>query len=231
MRRSTILFLVIAIASAAGCIRLGFWQLDRRQERRQRNAIVAERMKASPVPVGTLTEDTSTIRFRRVRVSGQPDFEHEFLLTLRGHNGSPGVDVITPFRVAGTDTAILVNRGWIYSPDGMTAELARWREPDTAFTGYVELFDTGSSSDSVRRNGIRRMSYDAIARTLPYPIRTFYVVATADSTPPGGTKGVVRLALPALDEGPHMSYAFQWFAFGTIALVGGGIVAARSMRI
>jgi surfeit locus 1 family protein len=230
MRRSTIAFLVIAVFVAAACVRLGIWQLDRREQRRARNAIVAARRQLPPIELSALTSDTSTTRFRRVRLAGRPDFDREFLLTLRSNNGSPGVDIITPVRVAGTDSAILVNRGWIYTPDGMTADLARWREPDTVFSGYVEGFVPGAPNDSVRRNGIRRMDYAAIARRLPYPIRPFYVVATVDSKPPGGTTGVVRLEPPPLDEGSHYSYAFQWFAFGTIALVGGVIVAARSMR-
>lgn len=194
------------------------------------NATVAGRIVTAPLPVTALTGDTSVNRFRRVRVSGVPDFEHEFLLTLRGNNGSPGADIITPIRISGQDSAVLVNRGWIYSPDGVTADLPRWREPDSAFTGYVDSFESGLPGDSIRRNGIRRMDYAAIARTVPYPIRKFYVVALDDSILVGGTTGVVRLRPPKLDDGPHLSYAFQWFAFATIALVGGGIVAARSMR-
>lgn len=230
MRRSTILFLVLAVGAAAGCIRLGIWQLDRRAQRRAMNAVVAARIHGEPVALSALTGDTSVNRFRRVRVAGRPDFAHEFMLTLRGNNGSPGVDIITPVLSPGSDSAVLVNRGWIYSPDGMTADLAPWTESDTAFTGYVDSFESGSAADSVRRNGIRKMDYAAIARVLPYPVRGFYVVALADSIAEGGTKGVVRLRPPKLDDGPHLSYAFQWFAFATIALIGGGIVTARSMQ-
>jgi len=160
---------------------------------------------------------------------GHPDFDRDLALTLRGNLGSPGVDILTPVRTPGNDSALLVNRGWIYSPDGMTADLSKWREADSTFSGFVEEFESGASRDSVRLNGIRRMDYAAIARVLPYPIRTFYVVATIDSTP-ANTTGVVRLKPPVLDEGPHLSYAFQWFSFATIAVVGAGIVTARSPR-
>ncbi len=162
-----------------------------------------------------------------MRVSGHPDFDRDLALTLRGNMGSPGVDILTPVLVAGNDSAILVNRGWIYSPDGMTADLSQWREGDTTFSGYIEEFETGTGRDSVRLSGIRRMNYAAIARVLPYPVRTFYIVATSDSTPPN-TTGVVRLKPPVLDEGPHLSYAFQWFSFATIAVVGAGIIIRRN---
>src|SRR4051812_24955934 len=204
MRRSTLLFALCAVLSAALFIRLGFWQLDRRQQRLARNAVIAQRMQQQPIALRELTGDTSAIHYRRVRVSGHPDFDRDLALTLRGHLGSPGVDILTPVLVAGSDSAVLVNRGWIYAPDGMTADLSRWREPDTSYVGYVEEFESGVP-DSVRLNGIRRLSYAAIARVTPYPLRTFYIVAISDSAPMKGR--VVRLATPVLDAGPHLSYA------------------------
>jgi cytochrome oxidase assembly protein ShyY1 len=53
---------------------------------------------------------------------------------------------------------------------------------------------------------------------------TRYLVSqdsAADTTP-------ARLAPPALDDGPHLSYAIQWFSFAVIAIVGAGIVAYRA---
>ena len=136
------------------------------------------------------------------------------------------MDVLTPVIIPGTDTAILVNRGWVYAPDGMTADLSRWRESDSTFTGYLEEFDP--AVDSVRLNGIRHANHDAIARVLPYPIRGFYVVALSDAPPQEGR--IVRLSMPPLNGGPHLSYAIQWFCFAAIAVIGAGVVAARRMR-
>lgn len=233
MKRSTIVFLALAVVMAAICVRLGIWQLDRLAQRRAMNARIAGRMAAPSIDVRSIAGDTTQVRFATVIVSGTPDFGHEVLLTHRGNDGSPGVDILTPVRVAGSDSAVIVNRGWVYSPDGMTIDPPRWRESDTVFTGYIDSFES-APSDTVRRQGIRRASYEAIARTIPYPIRRFYVVAlgdsAADTTATGGRPRVVRLHPPQLGEGPHMSYALQWFAFATIALIGAGIVAARSMH-
>jgi surfeit locus 1 family protein len=137
------------------------------------------------------------------------------------------VDILTPVIIAGSDSAVLVNRGWIYAPDGMTADLSRWREADTSWVGYVEEFESGVA-DSVRLNGIRRASHHAIARVLPYPLRTFYIVAISDSAP--GEGRAVRLGTPVLNAGPHLSYAFQWFFFAAIAVFGAGFIMVRSMR-
>jgi cytochrome oxidase assembly protein ShyY1 len=38
----------------------------------------------------------------------------------------------------------------------------------------------------------------------------------------------VRQAAPALDPGPHLGYAIQWFSFATIAIVGWLVMVAKS---
>jgi surfeit locus 1 family protein len=234
MKPSTIAFLLIALAAAVVCVRLGFWQLDRRALRRASNSMILARTGKATIPVTELKGDTSETRFRRVVVTGTPDFEQEILLTHRGNDGAPGLDILTPVRLPGQDSAVLVNRGWVYSPDGMTTDLARWREPAATFTGYVDSFEAVKGGDSVRGRAIRRMEYRAIARAVPYPIRDYYVVALGEGAAPseGGpaTLKITRLKPPKLGEGPHFSYAVQWFAFATIAVVGASIVAARSMQ-
>jgi len=197
------------------------------------NARIAARMAAPPVSAAVVERDTAKNRFARVFVTGTPDYDHEVLLTYRGRDGAPGVDLLTPMRIAGQDTAILVNRGWVYSPDGSTIERGRWRESAASFSGYLDAFDS-APGDTVRDGRIRRASYQAIARVMPYPIQPFYVVALGDSAKQADSARapvqVARLERPKLDEGPHLSYAFQWFGFATIAVIGAAVVAARSMR-
>ena len=36
--------------------------------------------------------------------------------------------------------------------------------------------------------------------------------------------------LPQLTNGPHLSYAFQWFSFATIAIVGYVVLVGRDRR-
>jgi surfeit locus 1 family protein len=231
VKRSTIAFLIVAICLAAGCIRLGIWQLDRRKQRLAMNTRIESRMNAPARPVTAIDRDTIESRFATVIVSGVPDYGHEVVLTHRGHNGSPGVDVLTPVRLPGQDTAVLVNRGWVYSPDGMFIELDRWRDTATTFTGYVDSFRS-SPGDTLQGRRIRHASFEAIARAIPYPIHPFYVVALTPASGDSSSSApkIIRLPPPKLDQGPHLSYALQWFGFAMIALVGGVIVAARSMR-
>lgn len=231
MSRRTLLLVVLALGFAAVCVSLGRWQLRRLAERRAHNAVVARRLGGAPQPVATLRDPAATLRYRRVTARGVFDYAHELALGARSHDGSPGADILTPLRLPGADSAVLVDRGWVYSPDGVTVDFARWRERDTAaVTGYVAAFAPERARPATSRSHPRtllRASYDSLAARLPYPVRRFYVVQLGDSS----AAAPVRLAPPPLDEGPHRSYAIQWFAFAAIAVVGAAAVVARERGV
>jgi len=225
MRRSSLLFLVIAAVVALGCVRLGVWQLGRLGERRAANALVRSRLDSAAVPPERLPADTGRARYRRVVLRGTYDFAHQVVLAGRSRNGSPGVNLLTPLRIAGHDTAVLVNRGWVYSPDATAVAATRWREPDAAqVEGLVNTYhDPATGPAIIGRDGrtLRRLDPAALDTLVPYPLARYFVIAT--SPPADSVTSPVRLAPPPLDEGNHASYAFQWFAFATIALGGAGV--------
>ena len=230
MPRRAALLLAVSIVAAAVCVRLGVWQLQRLGERRALNAAVAARLREPAADPASLPTDTAAVRYRRVRVAGRADYAHEIVLAARSRDGSPGVNIVTPLRVAGRDTAVLVNRGWVYSPNGADVELTRWREPDSLLVdGFVEVPSRrpGAARLPSTPGAYRWLDAAALARDAGYPVTPWYVTVTR---PPGAridTATPVRLAPPPLDEGPHLSYAIQWFSFATIALVG-GVLFVRS---
>jgi surfeit locus 1 family protein len=235
MQRRIVFFVLFAVFAAALFVRLGFWQLHRLGERQAANAVMSARLSAPIVDLRTLGADTAAGRFRRARVAGTPDYAHEIVVAARSHEGSPGVNILTPVRVPGTDTALLVNRGWVYAPDGVTVDLSSWREVDTVFTGYADALGVLPISLPGSRGGsrtVRRLDEHELAALLPYPISALYLVAvSAEPVPSSGgaaRPSPVRLSMPSLDEGPHLGYAVQWFSFATIAVVGAAVIAVRT---
>jgi surfeit locus 1 family protein len=225
MRRRIIVFCTLAVLAAALFIRLGFWQVSRLHERQRFNAMVMSQKQAASLPFASVPRDTGAAHYRAASVTGTFDYDHELVWSPRTRQGSPGVDLLTPMHVAGSDTAVLVNRGWVYSPDATRVDLSRWREADTAtVTGFVELFgrDSAANSPSDRRL-VRIMNFGAVQSRLPFPIAPYYLVATNDTA---NLAHPARRELPPLDEGPHRGYAFQWFAFALIAL-GGAVIVTR----
>lgn len=212
---------IFAISFAAISIALGFWQVRRLSARQQANAQLAARRIAPEVELDSLPRDTAAAHFRRVHVRGIYDHAQEIILTLRGRNGSPGINILTPLLRANKDTAVLVNRGWIYSPDGMTADTRPWQEADTLNgRGFVETFPTKgpfAPPNPARPRSFRRLNRAELQKAFPYPIADYYVVLTdsaqSSSVPP-------RVEASPLDEGPHRLYAIQWFSFAAISIVG-----------
>jgi surfeit locus 1 family protein len=227
MSRRIIVFCVFAVLSATLFIRLGFWQLSRLNERQAFNALMAKQQRTRPIPFRRLPRDTAGAHYRGASVEGRLDYEHEVVVANRTRRGSPGVEFITPLRIAGTDTAVLVNRGWVYSPDGSSVDSIRWREGDSVrFTGYVEVYasDSGFRALSSHPKLVRRVARSELAPRIPYPLAPYYLIATGDTA---DLKHPARRDLPVLDDGPHRGYAVQWFFFAAIALGGAGIVVAR----
>ena len=227
MPRKLVAFVAIAVLLSALFVRLGFWQLSRLDERRAFNARRAMPLSQPEVRFDALRD---RVPYRRVRVEGTPDFEHEIALSGRSRNGSPGVHVVTPFRRAGNDTAVLVIRGWVYAPDAATAELSRFREELGAIRGYTDTIPQGNfTPDSSRPRVARRLTTGAVSALVPYPVHPVLVIAQDSAAP----SAPARLPLPELGDGPHLGYAIQWFAFALTALGGAGIVIhrARTRRV
>jgi surfeit locus 1 family protein len=223
-----ILFAAIALAAAALFVRLGFWQLDRLRQRQERNRLITSRLALPPAQ----WSDTGAVRYRRVVLDGAFDYANEIVLVGRSRAGSPGVNLVTPLKRPGNDTAILVNRGWVYSPDAANVNGTRWHEGDArhVIEGYVEEFNSPGPGDLPAQQRVaRRLSYAAAQARFPYPIAPAYVVAlnTAKTPRPDAP---ARLPLPTPDNGPHLGYALQWFAFALIAVVGAGIALATGRR-
>jgi surfeit locus 1 family protein len=246
MRPRTILLAVLAAAFATLFTSFGFWQLRRLEGRRASNAHLARRLAAAPVPFESLPPSPADAEYRRVRVAGRLDYARELVLPGRAHQGSPGVHLLTPLLLPGRDTAVLVNRGWVYSPDGATVDLARWRvdgdrEPGdslaaaASFTGVARVVPRGGRSlvaaDSRRPYLLRPFDLAAVAGRLPYPVAAVYVAALPDDPEAApNADAPARIAQPSLGEGPHLGYAVQWFSFAAIAVVGFAVFLRRERR-
>ncbi|HUE97438.1 MAG TPA: SURF1 family protein [Longimicrobiaceae bacterium] len=129
--KSWIAALVLVVVVAAVCIRLGFWQLHRLDQRRTYNAAVAAAMELPPVrldstTLATLRADPAAYLHRRAVAEGDFVPGSEIVLRGRAHGGQPGVHLVAPLRLAGGQV-VLVNRGWIYSADAATIDPRRFR--------------------------------------------------------------------------------------------------------
>lgn len=154
--------LLAVFAVAAVCVLLGLWQLDRAQQKRQ---IVKRQQAQRDAPVVVLNDakgaqqlpsDVSRLEFSAVQVSGSWLKSREILLDNRVHVGRNGCHILTPLRITGTDTIVLVNRGWIgWGLDRSILPETTAQTGSISVTGRIALvpevaftFDTASSDDA-----------------------------------------------------------------------------------
>jgi surfeit locus 1 family protein len=231
--RKSLLALTVIVAVA--CAGLGGWQLSRLVDRRAVNRLALSHRN---LPAVDLTREPlpSPFNYRRVTLTGIYDFDQELVIRGRLLLGTPGIQVVTPLRMPGRDSVVLVNRGFVPTPDaGRPAATGRFREALTARVEGVALTipDAGDGRPLQTSAGETwaRLDLTALRARLPYPLAPYYVIAEADtqSTTDHTAKGSVlpvRIPPPPLDDGPHLSYAVQWFLIGAAAL-GFGIVFVR----
>jgi len=170
-----------------------------------------------------------TLVDRRVEAVGEFDHAHQVVIRGRVYRESPGVYVVTPLFLNGSDTAVLVNRGFVPAADAITVVLDTLDEPGRrAVKGIAVAIPSGPDSGVplVRdgRTTWKRLDLAALRARLPYPVLGLSILEAPDGGQPRFPR---RLEPLPLDDGPHLSYAIQWFAFGAIALIGGAILVAR----
>jgi surfeit locus 1 family protein len=158
-------------------------------------------------------------------------FDHGHVIVLRGgvFGRVPGVAVVSPLLLAGGPLAVLVNRGFVPSPDAVTADPDTLREPgDRRVQGIALPMDSGGGAPlrSGRRTTWSRLDLRALGDSLPYPIDPVYIRLAPDTT---RRRFPRPLDLPELDDGPHLSYAIQWFSFAVLAVIF-GVVMLRQQR-
>jgi cytochrome oxidase assembly protein ShyY1 len=76
---------------------------------------------------------------------------------------------------------------------------------------------------------LARADIERMQRQFDEPLVPAYVQLTEQDPEPGRAAPAL-LPLPAVDEGPHLSYAIQWFFFAGIGLVGYPIILRRAAR-
>ncbi len=197
--------------------RLGVWQLNRLEQRRAANAVLAAALSAAPVDIGSLDPggDISSLENRQVAATGTYDHDRQLILKVQNWEGRAGVHLITPLIIEGSDTAVLVDRGWI--PDDQANPEARALYDTSGLVnveGHVALSQELSRTPAVTPEGPRtdwyRVDVGAIQPQMPYELLPFYLIQAPDSNEQLPFRQERQIDL---SEGSHLSYAIQWFIF------------------
>ena len=230
--RRRVLLLLAAALSGAGTARLGWWQLDRAQQKLDLQARIDARGGLPPLPQSELPRSEAAAaeqHYRPVQLRGRWLGEHTIYLDNRQMHARQGFFVLTPLLLAPGD-AVLVQRGWMPRDFSDRSKL----QPLPAQAGEVVvrgrlapppsklLALAGTEQGPIRQNA----ELSVLAKDLGVALRPLSVQQTQPTLP--ADEAVAALAddglrrqwpAVAVDVGKHHGDAFQWFSLS--ALVAG----------
>ncbi|GIX27805.1 MAG: SURF1-like protein [Burkholderiales bacterium] len=210
------------LAAAAGValtLALGNWQLDRASQKEALQLRLERLSREPPVRLSGAPAHPEDLKLRRVEVRGEFAARETFYVDNRVYRGRAGYYVVTPLRIAGSDTYVLVNRGWV-AGTGRRETLPEVKTPagtvtvtGIAMPGRERVM--ALSNDPAEGRVWQRIDVERFRQRFPHPLLPIVVQqgGAADD-------GLVR-DWPPFDLGieRHKAYALQWFAFAATILV------------
>lgn len=216
---------MFSVVFAALFIYLGLWQVDRYHEKNRMLEAARERRNQPGVTLSELPEDPARLDGSPVALEGRYDAGQVFLLDNRVLQGRVGFEVLVPFVIAGSDTNVLVNRGFV--PMGRT----RRQTPDILplAEGHRQL----RGHVYVREENVVMNQAANLVEEPPWPIivqvadpvllqleldRSLYphVIRLAPDDPNALPRDwPVTTILPQR----HWGYALQWFAMAIAVVI------------
>jgi cytochrome oxidase assembly protein ShyY1 len=237
---------VLVAALVAAMITAMFWQLARREEKRDHKALVEGREQEAPVEVQELLDPAAAPRdpaveevlYRPVTARGTYLADDTVVEENRTLNGTSGGWVLTPVDLGG-GVAVVVNRGFVGfdragqivappAPEG-PVEVEGLLFPSQHRGAFGAKDPDEGKLERLARVDLERFDQQVGEDLLPAYIQ---LERSRPGEPPvaEGVPQVVALGPPELSEGPHFSYAVQWAIFSTIAAGGYGILLRRVAR-
>ena len=217
-------FTVVVLVVLPILVSLGFWQLDRADQKRRLQEEYDRRAHDAPIRITGRQQPVEELRFYKVEAVGRYEERYQVLLDNRVHNGRAGYYVLTPLRLEGSEVRVLVNRGWI--PLGRSrqelpqvpTEAGLRRVHGVATVPLKHRFRLGEPVDRrIKWSPVwQYLDLDRYQAAVPFSIQP--VVILLDPEVEAG--GFVR-QWKRLDAGiaVHQGYAFQWFSLA-VALMG-----------
>lgn len=233
---------LIVAALVVTMVSLGFWQLRRLDEVKDRNAELAVRLAEPEVVLAALVPPTggpidgAAVEDRRITVTGRYRSDEQVLIRGRSLNDAPGSWVVAPLDLE-DGRVVAVNRGWIRNDGRYAAVPVEYAAPEGEVTlvgithptqerGRLGATDPSDGTlTSLARVDLDRFDQQVVGDVLPVWVQvTEPEPGALDSSPEPLDPPVVD------DEGSHLSYAAQWFIFATIALVGYPLILRKVAR-
>lgn len=205
-------------------VSLGFWQLQRADEKATLSATWEQRRHQPAVPLTALDQQLpAVLAYTPVELTGRFLQDRYFLLDNRIHGGRFGYEVLGLFEQRDPDLTVLVNRGWIAGDPGrITLPEIPPVVGEVRVTGHVYV-SPGSPyllAEQILEPGwpkrIQAVEMDKLspaaeastgAGVYPFPVRI-------NVAAPGAL--TVDWKIVNVSPEKHIGYAVQWFSLAVV---------------
>lgn len=224
-------FLATVLVVALG-ISLGNWQARRAADKRAVAAQVAARAALPPLTLTGTPATLDQLAWRRVRLTGQFVPRWPILLDNRPYQGRAGFYFLMPFKIANSDTHVLVARGWVPRDpaDPRRVPAVPTPEGEVAIEGFVtgslgRLLQLGTPAPLAPGAIVQDVAPQDLDRISGMRLQPFFVAQTG----PADDSALVRdWPAPSTGIEKHEGYAFQWYALAVMACLFYVITGIRS---
>lgn len=229
---------IITAALLYTMMSLGFWQLDRAVFKDTLQKKIEQRKILPATGLAALPVSSEKRRYLPVKINGNYDTQHSFLLDNKTFNGHVGYHVYTPFKVSETKT-ILIARGFV--------ELGQSRQqlPEILTTddstGLHGLLDFPPSRAIVLAENVHQterwpvvlqyLDLDELSKMLGYELYDMIVWLDEEKSDP--LTGIYEYDLPVLNlnSAKNNGYAFQWFAMSLALSIIYLVVNTKNIKV
>lgn len=230
------LLLVVALLMILAMLRLAIWQLDRATQKQvilDSNRLLSEQ---APTDLAALSALAANQRFLPVTARGRFLPSETLYLDNQVFNKQVGYQVITPFRLEGSNKVILVARGWLgVGASRSTLPSVETPSDSLELSGRLNLAaaapplwnDEYSAFDGARWQYLDMSELNARYQQDLFPL----VLELAPEYK--GDKSLMR-AWDLINDAwvaKHKAYAFQWFAMAAAFFVACIVLLVRRRKL
>jgi len=220
--KANFILTVLAVLVLSLLLKLGFWQLDRAQQKQNLLDLQSQRMTLSPVALSSINISDKNLRYLPISISGELDVNHQILIDNQMRNGVPGYSVLTPLKMK-NGRSILLNRGWLpLGNDRRVLPDVKISKISVSIIGNLDHFPSVGikldNADELTEGWpavTQVVDVEKVAERLGYRVMPYQVLLNEDQAIGYNREWVVMKMGPE----KHHGYAFQWFALATAWVV------------
>lgn len=214
-------FVATVLLVALG-ISLGNWQERRAAEKIAVQLKLEQRSAQEALVIGPAPAPAGPLEYRHVKVTGQFVAGYPLYLNNRPQDGRAGLYLLMPLKIAGSDTHVLVARGWLPRNMAEVGKIAPYTTPAGTVTvegivkaGMGHIMQLGTAEPVQPGAIVQNIDPAQFAQASGLHVQPFFIEQGGPAA-----EGLVRnWPAPSLGVEKHQGYAFQWYALAVMALL------------